>query len=256
MFDLKAFFKYAFGMEVSGMPKSIIITPFFQKGFFTDLADSIKIFQGSIFQTILLKRGSVTIALLRLGKATYLAGDAVIGLKATSLKRLFFLNSCCSLEGGDIGDIVVPKGVFAGEEFSGFHLSKESRKDLIESARYIRPDRSFEKEVFSFFEDRSASGQMIRGDNFTTGSVTAEDADMISLLRAKKVVSIDMELSKILTAAEASGVRAASVMVVSDSFDGKKFFQSFTKEQRTVYNNSCEKVCRMIFDLLERNGKG
>lgn len=256
MEDREAFFQYAFGMRTSDMPGDVVMSPFFSARNFMKECKEKKIFHGRFFSVEVASKNGRRIAFLKLGKATYLSGDAILSLGTSAAKRLIFVNSCASLDGSAVGSVFIPERTLNGESFSDHHCPEHSPKVLLKDKRWVYADSSLYDHLSAYAREKISGRDVKQVNNFTIGSIFAETVELREVLRKKGIDSIDMELSKVLTAAEISGIKASSIMVVSDDFRKRSFFREFTKAEKGFYNDSCAKVSRFVVDFLSDNGGG
>lgn len=244
-------FEYAFGTDPGNIPEKVIVTPFYPEKYFTDLWGGSSCFNtGKLFRFRSFESKDGSVGFLRLGRSSYLAGDAVIMLGHAGVKKMLFLNSCAYVGKDCVGDIILTDKCLALDSFGLWHSSGPDHERLLSSADILESDQDMRADFLKMVKQRNDFTETREGPNLTIGSILAETDGLAGRLLDKKVLSIDMELSKVLTAAAVSGIKAVSAMVVSDSLMGRKFYHKMQRPECSAFNAGCRLLSGAALDFF------
>jgi len=138
------------------------------------------------------------------------------------------------------GDFVIPSKVVIGEGTSRYYYPK---------IRTIKPDAGLMK---TLKEACSRIGiKPLIGPVWNTDAFYREMRSQIEKLQTRGVLGVEMESSATFTVAKFRGIRAASLLVVSDSLANLKWevFFPFNEEYRKSWNETLHKI---ILETLKR----
>jgi uridine phosphorylase len=140
------------------------------------------------------------------------------------------------------GDFVIPSKVVIGEGTSRYYYPK---------IRVIRPDPQIVKIL------KEACGKIgvkpLVGAVWNTDAIYREMRSQVEKLQAQGVLGVEMESSATFTAAKFRGIKAASLLVVSDSLANFKWKLHFLNgEYLKSWNETLHKIILEALKLLTR----
>jgi uridine phosphorylase len=143
------------------------------------------------------------------------------------------------------GDFVIPSKVVIGEGTSRYYYPR---------IKVIRPDPEIMKIL------KEACGKIgvkpLVGPVWNTDAFYREMRSQIERLQARGVLGVEMESSATFTVAKFSGIKAASLLVVSDSLANFKWQLYFQNDQyRRSWYESAHKIILEALKLLTRDDK-
>jgi len=231
-------FEALFGVSPSKICKTCVIMPSIHrkacKAFRVD-----KIIQGMLFSV----GSNGSFSLIGTGMGAAFAGDAVLYLKDTCCENIIHFGSCGLINAGnglDIGSLVCPAKCYPLESFSDCL----SIKDIGDS--FLMPSEEIHKSI----SDPKYRDIINSTVHITMGSLKLEP-DHSELLSKKHIQTVDMECSAVFSAADSSGLKAASVMYATDIIGYKPFFRQFSEEEKQKISASVTNGARIICDLAK-----
>lgn len=244
-------FEYAFGLPAEEMPDKVIVTPFFPEKYFTSICDNIRYEEGRLFRGGIFNFRGSDIGLVRLDRAVYLAGDAVLMLGLSGVTEAVFLNTCGHIEANRTGKVVIPDKCFEAESFSEWHRPGRTAGDILDSLQIFEVPKEEQDDFSVAAEKRLGPDNVQKGTNLTIGSVMAENPDLIRALEKRGVISVDMEFSKVLSAAKKTNIKTlVAAMVVSDSLTEGKFYRKLDKSEKKRFNSACRVMSEVALMFL------
>ena len=160
-------------------------------------------------------------------------GDATLALSHGPCRVAIFVGSVGGLvEDMSIGDIVVVEDALIGEGFSRYHLGKSPSEDPF--GRIARSDDLLMDYLWPQVRSMARDFHVIchRGRVFTTESLLAETELFLQEIANRGCIGIEKEASAFYTAARKAGIRAATVLCVSDlPLHQRSLFVGRTREE-------------------------
>ncbi|MBU0683442.1 MAG: hypothetical protein ABIH85_06095 [Candidatus Omnitrophota bacterium] len=248
--DKNKFFKFCFSIEPSVFPDTAVITPFIPVKNFEKNSKRITSFKGRVYSGVILEKNKHRFAVIRSGMGASFAGDAVLFMKNTSIRRIIFAGACGGLGETRIGDIVLCDKAFDGETFSKYHLPDFSMKQVFDKGTFKSANREYLKLAETFlFAKLNEIGTVRTGTVFSIGSLLAETRQNLSEIDAQGFLGIDLELAAVYHAATASRIAAIGLIFVSDLPRTKPLWGNMTALDKKNYNNGLNNLVENAIEL-------
>ncbi len=230
-------FRDLFGIDPSTVSETCVLFPLLRRslpgGFGVD-----KLQRGLLYSA-----GSgkfCTVILTRIGSV--FAGDAVLHLAGAGCREVIFLGTCGLLSPGlprEIGSLVCPSPWYGQESFS-----RLAADDLSPGPRFL-PDPGLRRALLRAGGLEEEPGPA--GVSF--GSLSLQE-ELLPRWRGRGVEVVDLESAAVCAAAVRAGVRAVSLLAVSDIVGSRPYDSPLTPAERTgldrALGRAVETVCRYI----------
>lgn len=170
-------------------------------------------------------------------------GDAVLQLRDTSCRNIYFLGSCGLINrnlGLDIGSVVVPQSAYPMESFSYLLAGQRHEVGL------AYPDADLLQKVDSLNQ------QIARVKCVSFGSLELEEAYLTTLIGLGADV-VEMECAALFNAARHINRHAVAILYISDIVGAQWFWQSFSSEDKKSLTEAVSQACLLIKDLSSGN---
>lgn len=228
-----------FGVAAKEIKEDVIITPFLNVEYFAKTAKFRKT-KGFLFEVLTQKELSV----VKTGVGASFVGDAVMYLRDTPCRRLYFIGSCAGLSPYEVGDIICAEKAFAGESFSEL-----LRNNAIDTSSCIVPENDLSDEFLKFCRARQGgerTRQRIQTASVATlGSLSLESA-LFDSLKQQGIGGVDMEVSAFLSAANSRGVSCLAVLYVTDTISKKLFFRDLAIPERKTIKTARQQAITLL----------
>ncbi len=229
-------FRVLFGLDPAAVGENCVLVPFVSK----------RILRG--FGVKELERGLLysaapgdlcTVILTRIGAV--FAGDAVLHLADTPCREIIFLGTCGLLSSNSsrrIGSLVCPSAWYGQESFSRLATGDAEPGPL------VYPDRELRR---SLLRTAGIGGEGTAGVSF--GSLRLQTR-LLPAWRGRGVEVVDLESAAVCAAAAETGIRAVSLLAVSDVVGEQTYYQVFSPADRESLDRALDRavqsVCRYI----------
>jgi len=247
----KKLFEYCYGCPPEKFPETVIITPILPVEGFTRDHASVTAFKGRLYSGRIVSDEGREYAVVRCGIGSALTGDAVLLLRLTAVRDIFFAGTCGGLTGCRIGDIIICESSFDGEGFTRYHGPSSDIAAVIDSGAFIPADAGYVDQLRTFLAGNARDKTILKtGDIFTIGSLMAETPETLRGITEKGFRGIDMELSSVYHAARATGRRAASLLLVSDLPQKKPLWEPRSATEKTAYKTGIKELTRLTTEFV------
>lgn len=243
----KGLFNFLFGCSPEDITDRVIMTPFVSPGKFAGRGKPEKVFKGKFYSGMNVSAEGRVYTVLKCGVGAHMAADCVFFLKGTSVKNIMYTGSCGGLGDAAIGDVMLCDRAFDGTGCFRYHGKDTDIENVINSSTFFDPSGPL-------LDSLSGVPGLIRGQVFTIGSIAAESAKNIEVLKLKGFSGVDMEIAAVYAAAARVGIRAAGILFVSDLPDGVPFWKRPGPEDRGKYNEALQRVIRIVTDSMLEGG--
>jgi len=244
-------FEYCFGCQPGNFPGTVIITPFLPVGNFTEHCRSGRSFKGRLYSGQMALKNGQEFAVVHCGMGSASAGDAILLLDITPVRKIFFAGSCGGLKDCRIGDIILCESAFDGEGFTRYHTERFDIKTVFDSGVFVPAGAGYIEKLRGFLPGQVREGISLRtGDIFTIGSLMAERQENVFGIAEKGFKGIDMELSAVYHAACATKREAAALLFVSDLPLEKPLWEERTQQERNGHNTGMKEVIRLSVEFV------
>jgi purine-nucleoside phosphorylase len=242
-------FKFCFGCAPSAFTETAVVTPVFPLTLFKKFGEVVKEFKGRVYSGVILSKDGKNITVIYCGVGDRLMGDAILLLKKTPVKKIFFLGSCGGLKNSSIGDVVLCEKAFNGEGFSKYWAENFKMNAVFDSGELIPADSRYVQRIKKFISKKIENKAIIKeGKIFTIGSLLAEERGNLIALEEKGFIGIDLELSAVYSAARIINRKAMGLLVVSDLPLKKPLGESLTYQEKESYRESLNQAARFLVE--------
>ncbi len=230
-------FQDLFGIDPSSVSETCVLFPFLRRSLLGGFGVG-KLHRGLLYSAA---SGELcTVVLTRIGPV--FAGDAVLHLAGAGCREVIFLGTCGLLSPGlprEIGSLVCPSPWYGQESFS-----RLAADDLSPGPRFL-PDPELRRALLlagGLEEEPGPAG-------VSFGSLSLQE-ELLPRWRGRGVEVVDLESAAVCAAAARSGVRAASLLAVSDIVGTRPYYSPLTPAERArldrALDRAVETVCRYI----------
>ncbi|MBD3380393.1 MAG: hypothetical protein GF408_08040 [Candidatus Omnitrophica bacterium] len=248
--DKRKLFEYAFGCVPEVIPERVIITPFLPLPKFSAHCLIEKRFRGKMFSGAVASDNTLKAGIIRCGVGDRLLGDAVLLLGISGAEEVVFTGSCASIGKARIGDLVVAESAADGEGFTRYCREGFDIEGVLGSAKAPGADAGFTSEITAFLEKEIGCGEFFLDKAFTIGSLLAEKRQLLDSLRENGIGILDMELSAVYSASQKAGIKATSLLWVSDLPVEKPFWEEVEHGRDNGYNKGAEEAVRLAVKFI------
>ena len=248
----KGFFPFAFGFKSELLPERVLMLPYLPVSVIEKNRHIRDKRAGRLYRTIFLEGGQNAAAIVITGMGGALSGDCVLALAEAGAREVIFAGSCGGLPPCGIGDIIVCSSAVDGEGFSRYHRSGTSTGYTVREGISHKPDSTLTDIIYKRMMSIAGDDTGVhRGGVFTTGSLLSETAFNIKSLTDEGLLGIDMETSAVFCAAQSFGIKAVSVMTVSDLPLSIPFWEKVDKKNAKEYGHTFETVLLNLIEIAE-----
>jgi purine-nucleoside phosphorylase len=224
-------FQKLFAVSPDEVRENVIVTPFLKLEYFKINGKSKK---GFLFEVL----NEDDFSVIKTGVGASFVGDALMYLKETKAKRVYFIGSCGVNADLNIGDLVLVGKVLNLESFSDI-LNNKTNNYLLNT------DNGLYKEFL-----RENKG--VRKVNLATvGSLSLQE-DILPLLNKYKIDAVDMEVSAFVNAASFLKFSHLVLLYVTDILKSKPFHRDLTSKERLVIQESRQKAISLICEFIKK----
>jgi hypothetical protein len=230
-------FRELFGLDPAAVGETCVLIPFARKNILSGLGVG-KFNRGLLYSAA--SGGLCTVILTRIGPV--FAGDAVLALAETSCREVIFLGTCGLIPPGggrEIGSLVCPSLWYARESFTELVRGDDS------SGVVISPDPKLRLSLLragGLEDEKGPTG-------ISFGSLRLQE-ELLPVWRGRVVEVVDLESAAVLSAASRIGIRAVSLLAVSDIVGLRPYYQILSPEEerrlREALDRAVKSVCRYI----------
>jgi len=164
-------------------------------------------------------------------------------LIAKGAKDIIILGWCGAISGHLVpGDLIVPDKAFVDEGTSRHYLALE------EESSAVLPDASLSQKLV---RELNRAGEFFKtGPIWTTDAIYRETREKVDWFKHKGAHAVEMECSALFAAAAFRGVRAAALLVVSDSLatDTGDWDPAFNKKNFKIMRKT---ACRRAVEITK-----
>lgn len=236
-----------FGTKADEIKQDVIITPFLNAAYFARNPQAKpRKTKGFLFEVSTHK----TFSVVTTGVGAPFVGDAVMYLKETPCRRLYFIGSCAALAPYDVGDIIVAQKALACESFSHI-IQKNIKKSL-----FIAASHSLSEKFLKFClaaGDKGNVKTMPKAASIASLGSLSQQEFLLDYLRQQKIGGVDMEVSAFLSAANTIGVPSLAVTYATDTVGEKLFYRTISDDERTAITTARQKTITLVCDFIERH---
>lgn len=230
-------FRVLFGLEPSSVAGTCVLFPFFRKSLLSGFGVE-KLNRGLLYSAA--SGDLCTLVLTRIGSV--FAGDAVLHLAGAGCREVIFLGTCGLLSPElprEVGSLVCPSPWYGRESFS-----RLAADDVSPGPRFS-PDPGLRRALLSAGGLEEEPGPP--GVSF--GSLSLQE-ELLPRWRGRGVEVVDLESAAVCAAAARAGVRAASLLAVSDIVGTRPYYSPLSPAERAgldrALDRAVEIVCRYI----------
>lgn len=229
---MSAFLKL-FGVPKEEIRKDVIITPFLNLDYFK-IDKKIKASKGFLLEVLNEERFSV----IKTGVGAPFVGDAVLYLKDSACKRLYFIGSCGAVANLDIGDLVVVNRILNLESFS-------DTLNHVMPINFINEENTFSDELLNLDNN-------IKKINLATiGSLNLQ-ISIKDYLDENNIDAVDMESSAFFSAAKKINIKSLALLYVTDIISQKPFSRDLSKDESDTIKESRRKAISLICNFIQK----
>jgi len=225
-------FEKLFGLNADSFRKNCIICPSNDASLFINKSQNRK--KGLLFSV-----DDTGFASVISSKNNFLIGDCVLMLKETSCRNLFLFGSCASAGKLKIGDSVAVDNAVCLESFS-------SMLDEAANSRSYFPDKGLFGRFYGF-----AKGKGLSASNCATVSSLYLEKGLTKYFADKRIDCADMESSIVYSAAGYAGLKALSVLYVTDIINKKQFFEPLSVIEKKKLNEARKRLSGLLSDFIK-----
>jgi purine-nucleoside phosphorylase len=226
-------FRKLFAVSPQEIKEDVIITPFLSPEYFNKDAKN-KIKKGFLFETL----NGDGFSVVKTGVGASFVGDALIYLKQTKAKRVYFIGSCGAVSGLNIGDLVLVRQALNLESFSG--VLKRSVGSV-----FLNAENALYKKFLKL--DRGIREVKLA----TVGSLSLQKS-ILPLLKNRAIDVVDMEVSAFISAVRFLKFSHLALLYVTDNVQGRLFCRKLTPAERLSIKKSRHKAVSLICDFITR----
>ena len=226
-------FQKLFSIDPKQIKQDVIITPFLSPNLFKQKPDATSK-KGLFFEVLSEEKFSV----VRCGMGTVFVADAVLYLRQTRCKRVYFLGSCGSVSSLALGDVVVAQKAFAYESFTEIINNKFPKTNVGPDKELIRSFQKYNK------------GKYKEATLATVCSLCLEE-ERVFPFKKNNIQAVDLEVSAFYSAAKYSGLSALAILYVTDVVKEKPFYRKFTTGESELIRDSRTQAISMLCRYLE-----
>lgn len=249
--DKKKLFEFAFGLPFGEMPRDIIVTPFIPLKRFQEQCRPVRRFKGRLYEGFTGSNNGSSFGVVRCGIGDRLLGDAILLLEGSGATRVIFAGSCGGLAEVEIGDLIVCDRALDGEGFTRHFRRGSDISSVLEDAQWVSPDKDLSETCAKIIYEKTPAGiKCKKGPMFTTGSLLVETEGNIKKLSESGFAGIEMELSAVYAAALSAGIKAASILFVSDRPGDKPLWEPLSRKDKDSYNRGLRELVRMVVECI------
>lgn len=245
--DKGKLFEFTFGCRAEVIEENVILTPFIPLRKFLTGDEKADTFKGKIYSGVNATKDGRKYSIINCGIGEGLAGDAVILLGQTKVKRILFTGSCGGVGKVSINDLLICEGALSGEGFSRYYREDFKLKDVLKDESLVLADEVLTTRLT---ESLNKEKKAKRGKVFTTGSLVAETSEFLEEIEKEGFLGIDMELSAVYTAAKKVGIPVCSLLYVSDLPLEEPMWKENTQEEIEKKKKCLEKVISHSVDFI------
>jgi len=224
-------FQKLFAVSPREIKEDIIITPFLNLKYFSA---NVKSKRGFLFEVLNEKYFSV----IKTGVGASFVGDALLYLKETKAKRVYFIGSCGASADLNIGDLVLVNRAFNLESFS----------DILNNKVYPSSIDTNNNLYKRFLQENKGVKEV---NSATVGSLSLQE-NILPLLNKHKIDAVDMEVSAFAHAASFLKFSYLAVLYVTDILRSKSFCRDLADKERLAIQESRHKAISLICDFIKR----
>lgn len=226
-------FQKLFAIDPRDIRQDVIITPFLNLEYFSQ-DNKNKISRGFLFEVL----NGEFFSVIKTGIGASFVGDAVMYLKQTKAKRVYFIGSCGAVSNLEIGDLGLVDKALNLESFSNI-LNKDISHSFIDSRNNLY--RRF----------LQSNNNVKRLNLASVGSLSLQE-NILPLLKKCDVNIVDMEASSFLCASKFLRFSNLALLYVTDIILTKPFYRDLTNRERTVIQQARQKAISLICDFIHR----
>jgi len=225
-------FSSLFGVAPHDVREDVILTPFLNVEHFKKKETQTQ--KGLLFQTLTGEHYTV----IRTGIGASFIGDAILFLKDTACKRVYFLGSCGAVTAVPIASIVIAEKAYAFESFSQI-LGEDFTHTVYNADTNLQQD----------FIRSTGAGDIATVSVATFASLSLERRQ-IALFKKHAIDVVDMEVSAFLAAAHHFSYGALPVLYVSDSIHDECLLQ-VTDDNRKAIRQTRRRAISLLCDYID-----
>jgi len=226
-------FQKLFSVTPNQIKENVIITPFLSPNLFRQNSN-INSSKGLFFEVLNEEKFSV----VRCGMGTVFVADAVLYLRQTRCKRVYFLGSCGSVSSLALGDVVVAQKVFAYESFTETISNKFAKTNVGPDRELIRNFQKYNK------------GKCKKVALATVCSLCLEE-ERVFPFKKNNIQVVDLEVSAFYSAAKYSGLSALAILYVTDIVKKKPFYRKFAPSDSELIRDSRTQAISMLCKYIQ-----
>lgn len=226
-------FRKLFAVSPQEIKHDVIITPILNLDYFKSDKKN-KINKGFLFEVLNEKYFSV----IKTGVGPAFVGDAVMYLRQTKAKRLYFIGSCGAVSKFQIGDLAVVDKVLSLESFSNI-LHQDINYSFINAQNSLCDE---------FLERHK---QIKKANLATIGSLSLQE-NILPLLKQYGVDIVDMEVSAFINAAKFLKFQSMALLYVTDIIKDKPFCRDLAKKERIVIQDSRRRAISLLCEIAQK----
>jgi nucleoside phosphorylase len=239
-------FRLLFGIGREEVRKNVILISFLPVEKFGNTNAERKVFKGRLYSGInfLTENGGYTVIKTPLGGT--LAGDCVLFLAKTGIKRIIYAGSCGGVGSSRIGDVFIGTKAFYGGGFSDYYHPGKGIDNILSSGSFFKASPPLVEEILSINAGTPENGDGLKqGSIFTIGSLAAETDDVLEKIGSLGFDGIDMELASVYHAAEILKAEAVGILFSSDLPLEKPFWKRSSSGEKEKLKTAVKRVIKL-----------
>ena len=210
-------FRLLFGIGREEVLENVILISFLPIEKFGNANAEKNVFKGRLYSGRNFLTGNGGYTVIKTPSGGTLAGDCVLFLAKTGVKRIIYAGSCGGLGPSRIGDIIVCSKAFYGCGFSDYHHPGKGIDNILTSGSFFGASPSIIEKILTINAGMPENGAKLKqGSIFTIGSLAAETDDVLEKIGSRGFDGIDMELAPVYHAAGILKAETAGILFTSD----------------------------------------
>lgn len=233
-------FRELFGLDPLAVSETCVLLPFSPKSVLSGFGVE-RLNRGLLYSAAAGDPG--TLVVTRIGAV--FAGDAVLHLAGTRCREIVFLGTCGSIVRREIGSLVCPAAWYGQESFSRLVSGDLNPGPL------VYPDRELRRSLLraAGLEDEPGPA----GVSF--GSLRLQ-LELLPKWRRKGVEVVDLESAAVLAAAARTGLRAVSLLAVSDIVGLRPYYRPLSSAERDRLEGALDRVVKSVCRYIRKKPAG